>query len=654
MSKLLLPLLLLSLTASAQPAALRSEEWAEHPALHTVDARYSKEPAVILLDRRRVEYVDNPDNTVSAYRTLHRIVHINDDHGIEYFNKIYLGVTDSSSIVDVRARSIFPNGKIIAIDKKNIKSIQEEDGNRYNIFAMEGLEKGCEVEYTYTFLEDISFFGRETMQTIFPTLDAQFDLLAPPRLIFQMKGYNCNVSVSDTTLNGKRTFSTRLLDIPGAEKEKYSTYDANLQRIEFRLSYNTSNDKEHVRLNTWSLLAQHTHDRYETFTEKEQKTAGELIEANGWSKLPTPQAKIIAVENWLKEHISTRKDIDMDKADKLEWIIKNKIASHQGLMRLFCALYQGLGIDHEIVLAASREESVIDKNFENWNNAGSILLYFPATKKFLAPTLPQLRYPWIDPWWGAADGLFCKTTTIGSYSTALATIKRIPLEDYTQSYGRLDATLRLNASLDTVLTDMAESFGGYNALGPRTDFILSNQEERQAVIKDIARQCTNSETITSSKIEGNDFASYSDNKPVVIRVSIKAEGLLESAGNKLLVKVGMIIGPQVEMYQEKARQFPMDIAFPHTLERDIDFIIPEGYTVKNPGDAAIHHEFSADGNIAAGFTSTYTLEGSHLKIHVLEQYRLPTYPLSAYEDFKKVINASADFNKITFILEKAK
>ena len=48
-------------------------------------------------------------------------------------------------------------------------------------------------------------------------------------------------------------------------------------------------------------------------------------------------------------------------------IIKNRLASHRGIIRLYGAIFQMLGIDHQFVLAGDRSESVIDKNFENWN-----------------------------------------------------------------------------------------------------------------------------------------------------------------------------------------------------------------------------------------------------------------------------------------------
>lgn len=52
------------------------------------------------------------------------------------------------------------------------------------------------------------------------------------------------------------------------------------------------------------------------------------------------------------------------------------------------------------------------------------------------------------------------------------------------------------------------------------------------------------------------------------------------------------------------------------------------------------------------FVSGFTKEGNNVNIHVREEYRNLYYPVSQYEDFKKIINAAADFNKIVLVLEK--
>ncbi|HZE83767.1 MAG TPA: hypothetical protein VE035_05620, partial [Puia sp.] len=186
----------------------------------------------------------------------------------------------------------------------------------------------------------------------------------------------------------------------------------------------------------------------------------------------------------------------------------------------------------------------------------------------------------------------------------------------------------------------------------RAGYSFGTPDEQRAFIKEMVKFGTNSEHIVSSEIENADFESYPDNKPFVLHAVVKANELLENAGSKILVKIGDIIGPQTEMYQEKTRQFPMQVAYTHTLERNIEFTVPDGYIVKNPGDLAIDDVYKENGEVTMGFTSSYKTEGNTIRIQVMEQYRKTFYPLAEYENFKKVINASADFNKIVLILEK--
>jgi hypothetical protein len=54
-----------------------------------------------------------------------------------------------------------------------------------------------------------------------------------------------------------------------------------------------------------------------------------------------------------------------------------------------------------------------------------------------------------------------------------------------------------------------------------------------------------------------------------------------------------------------------------------------------------------------GFVSSYEQNGNTLKITIKENYNSIFYPVQQYEEFKKVINASADFNKVVLVLDKA-
>jgi len=650
MKRYLLLSVFIVVTATAESQGIVKETWDEKPTLHYIENNLMNESAVIILDSRRVEYIDE-NNEVVMYKTLHKIIRINDDKGIETFNRIYLPVTDNSDIIDIKARTILPGGKLIEISKKNIKDLKEEDDRIYKIFAMEGLEKGCEVEYFYTYKRNTGFFGSEIFQGKLPVLEARFDVVAPARLIFEMKTYNSQTKPQDTIVKEKRWMSIVEKKIPVAEDEKYCSYEANLKRVEYKLSYNTSGNASN-RLMTWDELAKKVYEIYGTYSEKEIKKVNDLISDMEVKRLATESEKIAAVENYIKTNFTTREDINGEDAQNLERIVKTRLAGHFGIVRLYSAVFSQLDIPHEYVLSASRKKYSIEKNFENWHNCENPVIYFPALKKCLAPTLSEFRFPWIDPDWGSANALYCKKINIGNLTTALAEIRTLDLEDYSKSVINTEADLKLNESADTLLVNISQIYSGYSAATYKAIFNYSPDEYQKKITKEMIRFATKSEYVVSSKLENQDFESYHQNKPFILSATVKASELVEKAGNKTIIKIGDIIGPQVEMYQEKPRQFPMEIDYPHVLERKIIFTIPEGYVVKNLNDLKINYVYQDGGKTTMGFTSTYQLQGNVIKMHILEEYRITRYPLSQFEDFKKVINAAADFNKIALVLEK--
>jgi len=638
------------LQAYSQVTGIIPETWDPKPALHTVDPSLKTESAVIIMDKRRIEYIDENKELVQ-YRTLHKIIRVNDDKGIGAMNEVYLPVTNNSDILDIRVRTILPGGKVIELDKKNIKDLKDENDEVYKIFAVEGLEKGSEFEYYYTYRKPAGFFGREVMQSQTPVIEAKLEIVCPQRLVFEIKPFNSKCIPVDTLLADRRMFYAWEKDIPGVENEKYSAFEANLKRFEFKLCYNTSrNDK--TRLLTWDELARRMYENYSKCSNGELKKVNDLVSEMAVKGLVAEKDKIIAIENYIKKNFTTREDMGGEDAGNLEKIIKSKLASHDGIVRLYGAVFSNLGIPFEYVFAGNREKYSIDKNFENWSNCENQVIYFPTLKKFMAPTSLEYRFPWMEPYWCNTNGLYCKTTTIGNFTTAFAEIRNIPLEDKMESLININAEVDLNGTRDTLNVNIHQIFGGYAASTYKSLFNFSDAENQRLITKQMIKFGTNSENIISTKIENQDFESYSENKPFILSGVVKSGELVEKAGNKIIIKIGALIGEQVEMYQEKPRQFPMEIQFPHVLERNIVFNIPDGYIVKNPQDINIDHVYQEEGRVTMGFTSAYKLEGNKLTINILEQYQKTYYPLSQYEDFKKVINAAADFNKVSLLLEK--
>ena len=636
----------------AQSPNIEKETWVDKPAIHTIDPKYSKEAAVVISDTRRVEFIDASKDEVDEYATIHKIVHINDDRGIEGFNKIYLGLTENSDIVDVKARSISAEGKIIELDKNDIKDVKEQDGNTYKIFALEGLEKGSEVEYFYTVKQSsTTYFGREVVQERIPVLETTFQVIGPVRLKFEVKSYNFSVSATDTVINTKRIAQCIVKNTPGLDEEKYAYFDANVDRIEYKLSYNESGSSSE-RLFTWNKLAKRVYGVYTDYSDKENKAAADLAAANGWDKLPDEVAKITAVEDFIKKNFSYNEDLNSADGNALANVLQNKIGGTIGTMRLYTAIFQTLGVNFQYVLSGNREKFAIDKQFEDWNNCEYPIFYFPAENKFLAPTRPDYRYPWIFPSWASTNGLYCKKMSLGNFTTAVADIKPVPMEPYDQTVQNTEARLELSPGLDSLTIDERQIFKGYASVEFRDAFNYSNDDQKKNIIKELAKQFASSENILSSEVLNQGFEDETPNKPLILHTTTKSGELIERAGNKLLLKIGMAIGPQEEMYQEKPRQEVVNMPFGHIEERRIDFVIPDGYTISNPNDLKVDQTYTDNGELTMGFVCSYEIKGNILSVHIVEQYRHEFYPMDQFATFRKIINSSADFNKVVLVLEK--
>lgn len=632
-------------------AQLPLDSWKDKPSFIAVDKSHDKESALFLLDLRRYEFRDEADNSLGLYKTIHKVIQLNDDKGIEIFNKIYLPGGENTTMIALRARTILPSGKVINFDSTTVKDITDDDGTPQRIFALPGLEKGCQVEYIYSYKKESTLFGMDVLQFRIPVLKSIIQIISPQRLVFDVKSFNGFSMVERKQDNNYRVVNCISPELKPAEEEKYSSLTAQLYRVEYKLSYNTAKDSAD-RLFTWNQLAERIGENYLEFDDKETKAIADLISTLKLAKLTSAEDKLMALENHLKKNIMTNKDVSSESASQIDQILRTRIASEYGIVRLYALALNQLAIPYQMVLTGDRSTYSLDKEFENWNNADNIIIYLPDTKKYFAPTRPEYRYPWIAPEWGNQIGIHCKISKLGDKQTAVADVRNIDLMNYTETSHNMESRIRIFPAKDSVLVESKQIFTGYTSALYRAAFNFSSPEDQKTILKDMVKFGTNSETILSSKMDNTSFDEFGKNKPFVINASVKANELMEKAGNKILLKVGDVIGPQVEMYQEKPRVFPIEIVYPHVLYRDITIEIPEGYVAKNLESLNIQQAYPETGEPTMFFKSSYTQTGNLLKVAIREEYRVADYPIDQFQPFIKVINAAADFNKVVILLEK--
>lgn len=624
---------------------------AANPELHKVANEFTTESAVFVKDARKLELVPSVKG-IDFYTSYHKIIRVNDEKGIENFNKIYIPVSSYMELVQIKARTITPGNKVIEVTPDAIKDYKDEDGE-YKIFAVDGISKGSEIEYMYTVKRSPFFFGKEIVQSRFPVQESSVEIVSPATIKFEAKSFNSKTEPAEEVDEEKnqRVIRFTAANVPSYTDEKYANVRPGLMQVQYKLSY-TQNRGMNVRMFTWNELAKDVYETYNQFSKKEKEVAKDLLKKTEIKSATTDEQKIKVIENYVKNNIKTGEDVDGEDFEDFNKIQRNKIATNKAISRLTCAMLQEAEVKYEVVVAADREEYLIERSFENWNHAQNLVLYFPSVKQYIAPSSYLFRYPFIPPSWAGTNGLYCVPVEVGEMKSAMAEVKAIPMMAASRSHHDLETELSFNKTGDTVFVNTKHIHSGYDAAYYKAQFIFLPPDEQKKFLKEMAKNSGKTENIISHELKNKELEITDEDKPFIVDLKLASVDLIESAGSKILLKVGECIGPQVEMYNERERQFDIEIDFPHFLNRKIVLNIPEGYKVKNPDDLKFNLNYSNGSKTTMAFISNWKQEGNKLIIDITEQYNQIKWPKTDYDNFVKIINAAADFNKVVLVLEK--
>jgi hypothetical protein len=141
-------------------------------------------------------------------------------------------------------------------------------------------------------------------------------------------------------------------------------------------------------------------------------------------------------------------------------------------------------------------------------------------------------------------------------------------------------------------------------------------------------------------------------KPFIVRTTQKISDMIEVVEDDYLLNIGLAIGRQQELYQERPRQTPISGDANKVYQRILKVKIPEGYEVGNLESMQMDVRQEYQGKTVSLFTSKATMQGDEVTIIVDEYYTELTLPITEYERFRDVINAAADFNKKAILFKK--
>ena len=634
----------------AQEYSFKNYDWDEKETKVEIPEQYKNEKEVILQRTTKIEIVV-VGNNAKQYHLLHEKIYINSDDAIERNNKIYIPFSLDESVLLNKARVILKNGTVIHLDKKDIKEdVDQEKGMKYNYFAVNGLEKGAVIEKLYVLQESPEFTGSTIkMQDDYPIADLRFELITPNYLIFKTKSYNglSEAVIDDKSIPNTIVLSVSEKNIPALDNnENYSNWNLQLKLFRYKLDENLMNGGRN--LNNFKGFSTSVFDRLNPELDKKDQKALEDF-CKTITKSNDLQEQIWNIENKIKKTITYDKYID--NKETLSEIIHSKQANQTDILKIYLAVFKKYKIENNVVFTSNRYKIPFDKEFESFENLSELLFYFPSIKKYLTPTEIEYRIPLFPATLANNNGLFIKEKTFAGVKMGIGEINFIEIPGSDVTHDIMDITVDFTKDMENPLITSKISFGGYSALNFQAIKDFASAEQYKTVLKSIAENYT-VETEYKTLNTENDGTEFIGKKPFVLNVAFDGKDLTKKAGENYLFSVGETIGKQMEFYQENKRTLPVEIDYPHYYTRKIKILLPKGATVKNLDKFTMDFKNDVNGKTEAAFISKYTQNEDEIIVDNVEYYNIVNYPLAKFDEYKAVINAAADFNKIVIIVTK--
>ena len=647
--KSLILLLCITSNSSAQTSPFyKSYDWDTNPN-YVIEA---SDKDMIALKEKVVTEFFFEDQNLTEYYLEHKVLWLNSDDRIEEYNKVYLPYASNASLVANKARVIKKTGEIIVLDaSKILQAENEETGSKYNYFAFEGIEKGSIIEYYYVEKRRPKYQGaRVDIESDYDKQFVEFDLYAPTNLLFNFKSFNLETAVvKDESSTEKLHWQFAVKDLQGIDREEQAPYTAAIGYLMYKLHKNTANN---TIITSYNEVAQNLYAfYYPGYTEEENKLIEKFAKKIAINADEDEENKARIIDLYLKENIYISESGN-DELKELKKVLTSKTANERGIIKLYIALFKQFDITHEMVLTTNRLELKFDKEFEATTFLQEFLFYFPASKKYLAPSKFGTRFGFPPPYFMNNYGLFITGYDINGKRKAFSEVKFI--EGIPASLSSDEMFIEVNFNTEDLTKNtiaLERKLNGYYAMNlhPFMNLIQPNR------INEVIDQYFVQNSDKNAKVLKREFINKDPSlfgvKPFVVKFDIDSEYFVEKKGDKYLFKLGDLIGPQMEMQQEKKRILPLEAEFNRSYYRTIKIHIPEGYQISNLEDITIKNSYATKEKELFVFNSYYTLEGNVLTVTADEHYRETFVAPEIFEAYRTVINSAADFNKVTLILE---
>ncbi|MCS6969255.1 MAG: DUF3857 domain-containing protein [Cytophagales bacterium] len=616
-------------------------DWQEQRSTFGIPLNQHGSSAVVVTDRRVIEYVQESSGKIAIYETIHKIIKLNDRQAISEFSKVYIPVEESSHLILLKARTILPSGTIANVPLEEMRRLNNfHNRGSYVIFALEGLESGSEIEYLYHLRREPYFFGQVVFDTRLPIWNLEFEIITPEHLIFEAKSYHQFPPMRYLPLRypGKNSLYARLQYFTHSAEEEASPLP---MKVDFKLSYNRLESNE--QLCTWTSVANMMRNIVYDFTllgKAETERFRKLVEQITYNA-HREEEKISAIVNYVRTHVRLEEQERLHES--VAEVLEQRTAGKVDIVQLYAILFTLADISHRILITTDRTYTEFDSDFATPYALEEFIFHFTHSNYYFAPTHPEYSIGLIP---AALQGNHALVVTPPfdewEEVTTEQFIEKLPISSYTKSIDQNYLYLKLDAKAEKLFINWERTLSGHFATILRRLNWLNSAEEFKYLLCKTSQYYVPYSTILQIKWQDCDLP---DNTPqVTLHTELQADGLLEQAGQTRLLRIGRMVETGVR------NALP---AYPFGRYHQIQMQIPEGWLVANMEELNRSIALYEEGTLYASFCSRAVLENSLLTITIEEKFPEIAVPEQLMPAYLKIKQAAASFGYVTLVIQKA-
>jgi hypothetical protein len=653
MKKLIFPILLLfPFTSSFSQLTYNPFEYDFSEKIETIEGKIAadNEEAVYIFNKSMIWYglLPNTQYNIRAV-IIHKLVYLNSEKSIDDNNKIYISNSSSDSLHAFKVR-IIDNGKIVReFGKSDLKESKESQDSKLRMLAVEGLKKGQMLERLTIELQRFNDNGSVTLEDNYPSLSRYVSIACPSHLKFTAKSYGITQELKDT-LEEYSNFRYLYADFGKVlpfESEEYAFKNTRSARVEFTLSQNFSSS---TKLNSWANKGRGLMESLVNTEKSEKKFIDKLVLKQNWNKL-NGKEQLYEIETYMKNNINISEEYPY--IGNVEKLFSQKYADVYSVLRIYIMIFQSLDIKWQLAVTVPRTKKFFDQNFPSSAYITIPLFYLTDLKSFMDPSDYEYRGGDISYTYEGQKAMFIKPMLIGEGISGVTRIDSIPDRHRSLSVRNIDIKVNWDEDMNSII--QTHYIGtGHGIDSRKLIYTLNDKDKANEFTEESVRDDKKEGDFKIIEVNHYDLNKYSEYvQPIEMKYQWTTEEFSESVGNNILFKYGLLIGRQVELYKEKERKYPIDNYFPHDHKVILEINIPEGYKAKGFEGKNKHLEYKdSSGNELFGIDIQVNEKDGKIILEIFEYYARSVYPPSEFEHFREVINAAADVNAYTLLLEK--